>query len=203
MRISTRWLLALALGAALLIAAPLVYAGDGGRGGDAERGKHRDACSDDRPDRDGRHDRRGDLDVVGLTSDQRLICFEEDDPEDADSIGVHTVSLVATTSEGEAIGSRTQFSVRTSNVGTFVWFVVGGGAAVLALAIVIRLVRRIRAARAGSSGSDVDTDRTDDAAAEPGTVPTTSATVGPSSTPTNAAEDVATGTAKPVEGATP
>ena len=121
---------------------------------------------------------------------------------DADSIGVHTVSLVATTPEGEAIGSRTQFSVRTSNVGTFVWFVVGGGAAVLALAIVIRLVRRIRAARAGSSGSDVDTDRTD-AAAEPGTVPTTSATVGPSSPPTNAAEDVATGTAKPVEGATP
>ena len=90
MRISTRWLLALALGAALLIAAPLVYAGNGGRGGDAERGKHRNACSDDRPDRDGRHDRRGDLDVVGVTSDQRLICFEEDDPEDADSIGMIT-----------------------------------------------------------------------------------------------------------------
>lgn len=86
MKTSARWLTALALGVALLITAPLVYAG----GGDKDRGfggKHRSECDDARSDRDGRQG-RGDLDVVGLTSDQKLICFEEDDPDDAENIGL-------------------------------------------------------------------------------------------------------------------
>ena len=86
MKTSARWLTALALGVALLITAPLVYAG----GGDKDRalaGKHRSECDDGRSDRDGRHG-SGDLDVVGLTSDQTLICFEEDDPDDAENIGL-------------------------------------------------------------------------------------------------------------------
>jgi len=36
---------------------------------------------------DGRSGRGDDLQVVGLTSDQRLLCFEEDDPDDARTIG--------------------------------------------------------------------------------------------------------------------
>ena len=85
MKTSARWLTALALGAALLIAAPLVYAGSGGN----DRGfggKHRSECDDGRSDRGGKHGGR-DLDVVGLTSNQKLICFEEDDPNDAEKIG--------------------------------------------------------------------------------------------------------------------
>jgi hypothetical protein len=71
---------------------------------------------------------------------------------DANSIGVHTVTIAATTLQGSRLGASTQFTVRTSNVGTFVWIVVGLGFAVLAVAIVIRLVRRIRGAAAGRGG---------------------------------------------------
>ncbi len=71
---------------------------------------------------------------------------------DANSIGVHTVTIAATTLQGSRLGASTQFTVRTSNVGTFVWIVVGLGFAVLAVAIVIRLVRRIRGAAARRGG---------------------------------------------------
>ena len=78
---------------------------------------------------------------------------------DAKSIGVHTVTIAATTEKGSRLGADTQFTVRTSNVGTFVWIVVGLGFAVLAVAIVIRLVRRIRAAAARRGGGpDQDDD---------------------------------------------
>ena len=63
---------------------------------------------------------------------------------DSTSIGVHAVTMVATTEDGSPLGSQAQFNVRTSNVGTVIWFILGGGIAVLALAIVVRLVRRIR-----------------------------------------------------------
>jgi hypothetical protein len=39
------------------------------------------------------------------------------------------------------------------NVGTVIWFILGGGIAVLALAIVVRLVRRIRN-RGGTPAAD-------------------------------------------------
>ena len=75
----------LAMAAALLVAAPL---------GSAQRGD--DGCGDARRggDRGGSDDRRGDrvaqLDVIGLTADARLICFETDEPEDARTIGALT-----------------------------------------------------------------------------------------------------------------
>ncbi len=64
-------------------------------------------------------------------------------------IGVHNVTLVATTESGTAIGSQDQFNVRSSNIGTVIWFVMGGGLAMLGVAIVFRLVRRVRAHRRG------------------------------------------------------
>jgi uncharacterized membrane protein len=67
---------------------------------------------------------------------------------EATSIGVHTVTIAATTEDGSSLGDQVQFTVRTSNVGTFVWIVVGLGFAVLAVAIVIRVVRRVRGATA-------------------------------------------------------
>ena len=87
MKTSARWLTALALGAALLIAAPLVYAGSGGNdrgfGWQAPQRVRRHGWSDP----GGKHGGRAYLDVVGLTSNQKLICFEEDDPNDAEKIG--------------------------------------------------------------------------------------------------------------------
>ena len=71
----------------------------------------------------------------------------------AESIGVHNVTLVATTTDGSPLGSRDQFTVRSSNIGTVIWVVMGGGAALLAVAIVVRLVRRVRAYRRGEAAT--------------------------------------------------
>jgi hypothetical protein len=69
----------------------------------------------------------------------------------AASIGVHNVTLVATTTEGSPLGSSDQFTVRSSNIGTVIWVVMGGGAAILAVAIAVRLFRRVRDYRRGEA----------------------------------------------------
>jgi hypothetical protein len=46
------------------------------------------------------------------------------------------------------LGSLTQFSVRTSRVSTVIWVIMAAGGALLFLAIVIRLVRRVRRRKA-------------------------------------------------------
>jgi hypothetical protein len=63
---------------------------------------------------------------------------------ESSSIGVHPVTIRVTTVSGEPLGSRAEFNVRTSNVGNVIWVIMGIGGAVLALAIVVRLVRRVR-----------------------------------------------------------
>ena len=64
------------------------------------------------------------------------------------SIGVHQVTLVATTADGQQIGSAVQFNVRTSNVGLVIWVVMGVAGALLLVMIGFRIVRRVRAHRA-------------------------------------------------------
>lgn len=59
-------------------------------------------------------------------------------------IGVHSVTLVTTDATGEPLGSTARFSVRTSNVSTVIWVIMAIGGALLLLAIVVRLYRRIR-----------------------------------------------------------
>jgi hypothetical protein len=66
----------------------------------------------------------------------------------SDDIGVHPVTFVATTGDGTPLGSRTQFTVRTSHVSTVIWVIMCVGGGLLFLAIVIRLVRRIRRRKA-------------------------------------------------------
>ena len=74
----------LAMAVSLLIAAPLGSARGGDDGcGDSRSGGDRGRSDDHRGDRD----RIADLDVIGLTADARLICFESDDPGDARTIG--------------------------------------------------------------------------------------------------------------------
>jgi hypothetical protein len=74
-------------------------------------------------------------------------------------IGVHPVTMVATTAHGTPIGSRTQFTVRTSNVSTVIWLIMVVGGGLLFLAIVIRLIRRIRR-RKSTHGPLLHRDRT-------------------------------------------
>jgi hypothetical protein len=62
-------------------------------------------------------------------------------------IGVHSVTVYATTADGTPVGGGAQFDVRTSHVSTVIWVIIGVGAAVLFLAIVVRLVRRLRRRR--------------------------------------------------------
>jgi hypothetical protein len=63
------------------------------------------------------------------------------------AIGVHEVTLVATTEDGRRLGSEVQFSVRTSNVGLVIWLVMGTGGALLLVMIGFRIVRRVRGRR--------------------------------------------------------
>ena len=65
----------------------------------------------------------------------------------SDGIGVHAVTVYATTADGTPVGAITQFNVRTSHVSTVIWVIMAIGAAVLFLAIVIRLIRRVRRRR--------------------------------------------------------
>jgi hypothetical protein len=65
----------------------------------------------------------------------------------ADDIGVHAVTVYASDSAGKPIGSLTQLSVRTSQVGTVIWVILAVGGAVLFLAIAVRLYRRVRLRR--------------------------------------------------------
>ena len=64
------------------------------------------------------------------------------------SIGVHEVTLVATTEDGRRLGSALQFNVRSSNVGLVIWVVMGTAGALLLVMIGFRILRRVRAHRA-------------------------------------------------------
>lgn len=64
------------------------------------------------------------------------------------AIGVHEVTLVATTEDGRRLGSEVQFSVRSSNVGLVIWLVMGTAGALLMVMIGFRILRRVRTHRA-------------------------------------------------------
>jgi hypothetical protein len=70
----------------------------------------------------------------------------------SDDIGVHAVTLRVVDTQGRPLGSETRFSVRTSHVSTVIWVIIGIGAGLLLLAIVVRLYRRIRG-RLATSGA--------------------------------------------------
>jgi hypothetical protein len=63
-------------------------------------------------------------------------------------IGVHAVTLAATDTDGNPLGSFTRLSVRTSRVSTLIWVIMAAGAVLLFLAIAVRLYRRVRRRRA-------------------------------------------------------
>jgi hypothetical protein len=63
-------------------------------------------------------------------------------------LGVHNVELVVTTEEGTPLGSTATLPVRSAQVSQVIWLILGTGVALLFGAIVVRLVRRVRRARA-------------------------------------------------------
>ena len=65
----------------------------------------------------------------------------------SDDIGVHAVRLATTDANGVPLGPEASFSVRTSHVSTVIWVIMGAGGALLFLAIVVRLFRRVRRRR--------------------------------------------------------
>lgn len=63
---------------------------------------------------------------------------------DMSRTGVHNVTLSLTDPDGAAIGSDDTLPLRSGQVGVVIWIIMGTGAAILFLAIGIRLVRRFR-----------------------------------------------------------
>jgi hypothetical protein len=62
----------------------------------------------------------------------------------SNDIGVHSVTVYATTADGVPVGAITQFNVRTSHVSTVIWVIMAIGGGLLLIAIVVRLYRRVR-----------------------------------------------------------
>lgn len=60
------------------------------------------------------------------------------------AVGVHQITLTPVSETGRHLGTPLVFSLRTSDVGRWIWVVLGGGGALLGFAIVRRLVRRVR-----------------------------------------------------------
>ena len=69
-------------------------------------------------------------------------------------VGVHDVTLFPVTVEGETLGTPMTFSLRTSQVGRLIWYVIIAGGALLAVTIVRRIVMRIRDRRWRPSEDD-------------------------------------------------
>jgi hypothetical protein len=63
-------------------------------------------------------------------------------------LGVHNVELVVTAEDGTPLGSTDTLPVRSAQVSQVIWLILGTGVALLFGAIVVRLVRRVRRARA-------------------------------------------------------
>ncbi|HET8603666.1 MAG TPA: DUF6049 family protein [Marmoricola sp.] len=63
------------------------------------------------------------------------------------AVGVHRITLVPVSTSGEPVGLPLVFSLRTSDVGRWIWLILGAGGALLVFAILRRLVRRLSAER--------------------------------------------------------
>jgi hypothetical protein len=87
-----------------------------------------------------------------------------------DKLGVHNVTIALTDPAGNPLGSSDVVPVRAGSVSEVIWLIMGAAVGLLFLAIVLRVVRRIRG---GGSGSDDDAgppagdDPSDRAAREP------------------------------------
>jgi hypothetical protein len=65
-----------------------------------------------------------------------------------DKLGVHNVRISVTDVEGNPLGSTDQLPIRAAQVSQVIWLIMGVAAGLLFIAIVLRVVRRIRGTRA-------------------------------------------------------
>ncbi len=70
---------------------------------------------------------------------------------DATSSRVHNVTLRVTDADGHPVGPSEQLPIRSAQVSAVIWLIMGTGAGLLFLAIVVRLVRRMRTSRTGEA----------------------------------------------------
>ncbi|WP_435771921.1 DUF6049 family protein [Nocardioides sp. SYSU DS0651] len=68
--------------------------------------------------------------------------------------GVHNVRLRLTDLEGRSLGDTDQLPIRSGQVGVVIWAVIGTGLGILAVAIGIRLYRRVRGSGRSADGND-------------------------------------------------
>jgi hypothetical protein len=69
-----------------------------------------------------------------------------------DKLGVHNVTITVTDLDGNPLGASVELPIRAAQVSQVIWLIMGGAVGLLFLAIVLRLVRRIRGT--GPSGDD-------------------------------------------------
>jgi hypothetical protein len=72
-----------------------------------------------------------------------------------EKLGVHNVTIALTDASGTPLGSADVLPVRAAQVSQVIWLIMGVAVALLFIAIVLRVVRRIRG---GGSSSDDDSD---------------------------------------------
>ena len=61
-----------------------------------------------------------------------------------DKLGVHNVTISVTDAEGNPLGSSDQLPIRAAQVSEVIWLIMGVAVGLLFIAIVLRIVRRIR-----------------------------------------------------------
>ena len=69
-----------------------------------------------------------------------------------DKLGVHNVTISVTDPDGNPLGSTDELPIRAAQVSEVIWLIMGGAVGLLFLAIVLRVVRRIRGT--GPAGGD-------------------------------------------------
>lgn len=84
-------------------------------------------------------------DPIELAADSRQTILLK---TDATTPGVHYVRVVVTDEDGHPLGASQRVAIRSAQVSGVIWVIIGAGVGLLFLAIVIRVVRRIRRERA-------------------------------------------------------
>ena len=72
-----------------------------------------------------------------------------------DKLGVHSVTILLTDAQGNPLGSSDTLPIRAAQVSEVIWLIMGVAVGLLFLAIVLRVVRRIRGT-GPTDGDDAD-----------------------------------------------
>ncbi len=88
-----------------------------------------------------------------------------------DKLGVHNVTISVTDLEGNPLGASVELPIRAAQVSRVIWLIMGGAVGLLFLAIVLRLIRRIRGTGSSDDGDDDEPPSPDDPAGDAAPTP--------------------------------